>query len=134
MLLFIVPLSYSIGPLDMDNMDSEWDWLPDYFYTDELMFIILSPFYFLWLCYLLNKKVAIRKALMIMLICSSGFYSFICFMLLSMPIPDYVPFWGTLLILLFFPMLIVYFFFENKAIKNPNFEIHSDALLDDKVL
>jgi hypothetical protein len=132
-LLFIAPLSYSFGPLDMQDMGSEFGWKPDYFYKDESTLILIAPLYLLWLGYLVHKKRIVKQLLIIFLIGLSAFYSFFGFMSISMPMQDYQPYWGTLILFLFFPMLVVFFFFEWKVSKMKETYLYADTILDEKI-
>ncbi|BDS11329.1 hypothetical protein [Aureispira anguillae] len=126
--LFIVPLNYSLGPLNDTNR--EFGWRPDYFYNDEISLIFIAPFLFLWAMYITNKST--KTILAILLWAISAFYAFISFMSVSMLAQDYQPYWGMLLLFLFFPLLSIFFILEKKAAHTK--KIYSDRILDENNL
>ncbi len=132
LLLFIIPISYSFGPADRSDMNSQFGWNPDYFYADEIFLIFLSPFYVLWVIYLINRNKMIKSVLTFLLIAISVFYSFICALSASTLAQDLQPYWGLLVLFLFFPLLVSFFIIERKAFQlNLNIELNDEIILDE---
>lgn len=134
-LLFVIPLGHVLGPLDSSNMASEFGWYPDYFYTDIFFLVMIAPFYLLWGSFLIQKEnKLIQNGLLLLLLAISAFYSFISFMSVSMISPDYQPYWGMLILFLFFPLLVILAFFDWKVNPMEVGAFHEDTILDEENL
>lgn len=133
LLLFVIPIGYSFGPLDLEDMNSEFGWYPDYFYTNELSLLFIAPFYLLWGGYLVNKDATVKVTLRFLLLASSAFYAFCCFMSVTMISPDWQPYWGLIMLFMLCPLLVIFFLLEFKASKIKENTFHVDAILDEDI-
>lgn len=109
LLLFFIPIGYSFVGVGADELGigaAAYEWQADYVYTNEML-LLMGPLYLLWGVYLLNIHSFFQKALLLLLFLLSSFYVFLAYIMLYMPIQDYVASWGTLLLGLFFPLILL---------------------------
>lgn len=129
-LLLFIPLSYSFGGIGEDELGlgpARFDWQADYVYTEEYL-LIIGPFYLLWGIYLFNSHALTKIVLLLLMLALAAFYDFIAYIGLLMPIQDYAPHWGMLLLGLFFPFLLLLAVLEWKSGQGEGTYVEGDIL------
>lgn len=94
---------------------------------DDFLILIVSPIFLIWILYLWLTKKWLNIILQILLFLSSIFYSFIAFLSASMPIQDFSPAIGYLLLLLCCPFVIIFLIFDKY---NKKSQLTDDDILD----
>ncbi len=133
LLLLVVPMGYSYTLLDWTDMGSEIGWVSSYFYSEDLFLWIITGLLILWMIDLFNRHKKIKIVMRFFLLILSAFASFVAFLSACMPIQDYSVSWGTLLLFLFFPFLIVFFLVEWRlSRKMQKSAFYSEIVLDEE--
>lgn len=115
-LVLILPYSitYSGGPTETDDLI----WQLNYVYKDFELFIFFIPLSILAISFQLCQPNIWRRIMLIILAILCCGYSFITFMILSIPTQDYMPSWGLLLTATLGPLTLLILGIETNFFKN----------------
>ena len=106
LLIFVVPHSL-VFYID-DGSTNRNGWKSSYVFDDTVLTIIYSPFFVLWVTYLLLKNNIVKKILGVFLVCLAILYLIIALLSITMISQDVVPHVGVYISILVFPLLIGY--------------------------
>jgi hypothetical protein len=116
-LILLLPYSetYGGGSSELDELT----WSLNYFYQDMELFVFFIPLSLLTIGFQIMPNGIWRKLLLGLLILLCCGYSFIAFIGLGMPIQDYAPTWGQLVMVTVGPLMLIIWGVElNKSSKH----------------
>lgn len=112
-LICIVPISEVYVPYEEKAV-----WENEYLFNNLTLALLLIPLIGCWLMLQFSKNENITIPTKMILIA----LSMICFGLslswIILPIQDFIPSYGALILLIIFPLLLIYFYLNNKLIQN----------------
>ncbi len=121
--IIFLPFGKSLVP----NQSSQGGayWVTHFIFHDELLLLLIVPFYLLWISYQFTHRKTIRLLLKIALLGLTFCYTFLCVFPIFGPTPDFSPHIGIILLSLFFPIIILFFLLESNDHKKRK---HDDIL------
>lgn len=129
MLCFILPFSIEFNPWKFGESDDGWGTL--YFIQQDIL--VLYPtlsFIAIWITLQVTKATFIKSILKVLSFMAAGYQFFVAFLSVSMPMQDFIPSYGYLLLLGFFPCIILVYTVEYWVNDETAIPTSSD-LLDD---
>ena len=117
-LIIAILIPYSSVFIPTDNAREDENWKLSYVWDDFILSVIYFSLFFFWTVYLVVKKEKIKRLVKVMLLIFS-----ICSFLLaignaSMPIQDFIPYYGVYVSILILPIISLYLIFL-RLIKQP---------------
>ncbi len=124
-LLLIVPYYQSYGATELGS----GTWMNQYFFSDYTQMLFLLLFYLMWISIQLSADKKIVKLLKFLSILLSFLFMVYCFLVISIPIQDFIPSIGIYLVMTIFPCLVLLYTLEY-IIANKTKENDFEDILD----
>tara|TARA_Y100000815_G_scaffold117945_1_gene106474 strand:+ start:884 stop:1315 length:432 start_codon:yes stop_codon:yes gene_type:complete len=108
-LILIVPYSYSsIHQYETEELH----WTPNFVFNEIGLFMFYLPILILTIGFQITKKIIWKKILLILNLVLSIIYFIGAILSIWLPIQDFIPGFGNLLILTLFPLIMIIFIME----------------------
>ena len=108
-LILIVPYSYSSKH---QYETEELHWTPNFVFNEIDLFMFYLPILILTIGFQITKKIIWKKILLILNLVLSIIYFIGAILSIWLPIQDFIPGFGNLLILTLFPLIMIIFIME----------------------